>query len=178
MYLEEPVVVCEYNPEWINLFEKEKNIVLNAIGKYIEAIEHIGSTAIENLAAKPIIDILVGLKSLDDAKDCIPKLEELNYEYVQEVEITLPNRRFFRKPPKGTAKRKYHVHMVEVNNDFWIRQLLFRDYLRSNPKTLQEYETIKKLLAKKYPNNRVAYTMGKEGFILLVVEKAKQEIKK
>ncbi len=118
------------------------------------------------------------MNSLEDAKDCIPKLEELNYEYVQEVELTLPYRRFFRKPPKSIAKRKYHIHMVEINSDFWIRQLLFRDYLRSNPKILQEYETIKKLLAKKYPNNRGNYNMGKEGFVLLVVEKAKQETKK
>ncbi len=178
MFMEEPVIICEYSSEWINLFEKEKKSILNTVGEYTNTIEHIGSTAIEGLAAKPIIDILVGLNSLEDAKDCIPKLEELNYEYVQEVELILPYRRFFRKPPKSTAERKYHIHMVEINSDFWIRQLLFRDYLRSNPKILQEYETIKKLLAKKYPNNRGNYNMGKEGFVLLVVEKAKQETKK
>ena len=176
--MEEPIIVLDYDPNWVNKYEKEKKEILQVIGEFVAAIEHVGSTAIDGLAAKPIIDILIGLNSLDDAKECIPKLENINYEYVPEVEITLPNRRYFRKPPEGTGNRQFHVHMVEINCEFWKRQLLFRDYLRENPETLKEYEKMKKLLAEKYKNNRGNYTMGKEGFILLILEKAKQELGK
>ncbi|MGC9779437.1 MAG: GrpB family protein [Candidatus Heimdallarchaeota archaeon] len=102
--MEEPVIICEYSSEWINLFEKEKKSILNTVGEYTKTIEHIGSTAIEGLAAKPIIDILVGLNSFEDAKDCIPKLEELNYEYVQEVELTLHTDDFLENHQKVQLK--------------------------------------------------------------------------
>ena len=176
--MEEPIIINDYDPEWVKKYEKEKNEILQAIGEYIIAIEHIGSTAVVGLASKPIIDILIGLSSLEDAKKCIPILKKMNYEYVPEHEKILPDRRYFRKQPDGTANRKYHVHMVEINSHFWNRQLLFRDYLRKNPEVLKDYETVKRLLAKKFQNDRHSYTTGKEGFILLILEKAEKELKK
>ena len=95
--MSEKVRVVEYNPEWPTIYKQEKKLIEEKIEEYIDSIDHIGSTAVEGLVAKPIIDILIGLKSLDDAEHCIPKLEELNYEYVPEFEDVLPERRYFRK---------------------------------------------------------------------------------
>ncbi|HUT82324.1 MAG TPA: GrpB family protein [Candidatus Bathyarchaeia archaeon] len=173
--MDDSIIIHEYDEIWPMLFLNEKLKIEELIGGFIISIEHIGSTAIPDLASKPIIDILIGLKKLDDSIYCIPKLEKLNYEYVQEAEQFLPNRRFFRKPPKGTGKRKFHVHMVEFNDDFWLRQLLFRDYLRSHPESKHEYETLKKELATKFKNDRVAYTNGKDDFINSILIKAKED---
>jgi GrpB-like predicted nucleotidyltransferase (UPF0157 family) len=104
--LSEHIVIEEYDPIWKTKYEKAKDKLLEIIDEFVVAIEHIGSTAIPGLASKPVIDILIGLRSLDDAEKCIPKLIEHEYEYVQEHEKVLPNRRFFRKPTKGLGKRE------------------------------------------------------------------------
>ncbi|MHA1354359.1 MAG: GrpB family protein, partial [Candidatus Heimdallarchaeota archaeon] len=102
--MSEQVIIEEYTSQWIELFEKEKKLILSTIGQYIDCIEHSGSTS----ASKPIIDIAIGLRSLDDAVHCIPLMEKLDYQYVPEYEDELPMRRYFRKPPNGSGQRKYH----------------------------------------------------------------------
>lgn len=173
--MSEEVTIAEYNPKWKFIFESEKEILFESIGEYIQQIEHIGSTAVTGLAAKPIIDILVGVETITKAEKCIPLLEELNYQYVPEFEVELPERRYFRKPPRGLEKRKFHLHMVETTSYFWKRQLLFREYLRAHPQTKDEYAQLKKDLSVKYRNDRVAYTDSKTDFILKVLEKAQKE---
>ncbi|NHJ04763.1 MAG: GrpB family protein [Candidatus Heimdallarchaeota archaeon] len=173
--MSEEVIIVEYNPKWKSIFESEKEILLDSIGEYIQQIEHIGSTAITGLAAKPIIDILVGVETITKAEKCIPILEELNYQYVPEFEAELPERRYFRKPPRGFGKRKFHLHMVETTSYFWKRQLLFREYLSTHSQTRDEYTQLKKDLSVKYRNDRVAYTNSKTDFILKILEKAQKE---
>jgi len=173
--MSEEVIIVEYNPEWKTIFKEEKKILTKAIGEYIQYIEHIGSTAVNGLAAKPIIDILIGVKTLADTEKCIPLLEEINYQYVPEFEEELPERRYLRKPPRGLGKRKFHLHIVETTSDFWKRQLLFRDYLRAHPLTRDEYAQLKKDLSIKYRNDRVAYTDSKTDFILKVLEITQKE---
>ncbi|MBN1329425.1 MAG: GrpB family protein [Candidatus Heimdallarchaeota archaeon] len=173
--MDDSITIFEYDKNWPILFLNEKSKIEELIGGFIVSIEHIGSTAISDLASKPIIDLLIGLKKFEDSIYCIPKLEKLNYEYVPEAEQFLPNRRFFRKPPKGTGTRKFHVHLVEFNDDFWEKQLLFRDYLRSHSEAKYAYESLKKDLAKRYKNNREAYTNGKDDFIKSILLKAKEE---
>lgn len=171
----EKVRVVVYNPNWPEIYKLEKSKIMDIIGEYIVSIDHIGSTAVEGLVAKPIIDILIGLNSLDDAHLCIPKLEELNYEYVPEFEDELPDRRYLRKPPKGQGSRDFHIHMVEIKTYFWKRQLIFRDYLRKFPEVAKEYGELKLKLATELQDDRTAYTEGKTNFIYKILEKVEKE---
>lgn len=97
-----PVIVEEYNHSWPSLFEEEKNNILRSIGDKCESIEHIGSTAVPDLGAKPIIDIMIGVKSLTEADKCIGPMIELGYDYIKEHEDLMPERLFL---PRG-LKRK------------------------------------------------------------------------
>ena len=165
-----PVRIVDYDPQWPILYEEEKDRILGVIGHIVVAIEHIGSTAVPGLGAKPIIDIMIAVRYLDDAEECIEPLKSIGYEYVPEFEDSLPERRFFWKGPPEA--RKYHIHMVELTSDFWKRHLLFRDYLRTHPKVSQKYHHLKKELAAKHGSDRDAYTAAKKSFIKSVEAKA------
>ena len=168
-----PVKIVDYSPRWSVLYEEEKNKILGVIGHKVVEIEHIGSTAVPGLGAKPIIDIMVGVSRLTDAEECIEPLRSIGYEYVPEYEVEIPERRYFRKGPVNTHR---HLHMVEVVNDFWERHLLFRDYLRAHPEVASEYLALKKDLAARYGTERNSYTEAKTSFIEQVVGRARAEI--
>jgi GrpB-like predicted nucleotidyltransferase (UPF0157 family) len=159
----EKIIIVSYDPNWKILFEEEKKMIRNIVGDHIEDIRHIGSTSVEGLAAKPIIDILIGIRSLADARECVSPLGTLGYEYVPEYEKDLPMRRYFRKPVNGT--RTHHIHMVELTSHFWKIHLAFRDYLAAHRKERDEYAALKRVLAEKYPDDREAYTNAKTDFI-------------
>jgi len=169
-----PVRIVNYDHQWIVLFTNEKRLIQDVIGHIIVKIEHIGSTAVPKLGAKPIIDIIIAVNNLSDAKKCIGPLKSIGYEYVPEHENSMPERRYFHKgkPPK---EQHYHLHMVELASDFWKRHLLFRDYLRTHPEVAQEYFELKMRLATKYSSDREEYTEAKTSFIESVVSKAKAE---
>lgn len=169
---EPPVEVVNYDPIWPLIFEREKTEILSVVGKKVIVIEHVGSTAVPNLGAKPIIDIMVGIRHLSDAQDCIGPLETIGYEYVPEYEDSIPERRYFRKGPSNVPNKHYHLHMVEYDSDFWRHHLLFRDFLRSHPRAAGEYHRMKKELAAEYRLNREAYTEAKTSFIESIVAKA------
>ncbi len=159
----EKIIIKEYDPKWPKFFDSERDQIMEAIGHYVADIQHIGSTAVPGLAAKPVIDIMVGLRRLLDAQDCILPIEGMEYEYVPEFEDEFPERRYFRKMQNGI--RTHQIHMVEIGTDFWKRHLAFRDYLLKNPKTADEYAALKKELAKTFENDREAYTNAKTPFI-------------
>jgi len=167
------IVIVDYDPQWPTLYKKEREEILNVIGNIALEIEHIGSTAVQGLGAKPIIDIMVAVSHLNDAEKCLEPLRNIGYEYVPEHEEEIPERRFFNKgrPPE---EQHYHLHMVEIGSEFWKRHLLFRDYLRTNPNVAQRYNQLKKELASKYGSNREAYTKAKTSFIQSVVVKAER----
>jgi len=167
-----PVVISDYSPQWPVLYEEEKVKILEVIGQRVVEIQHIGSTAVPGLGAKPIIDIMVGVRQLADAEGCIKPLQSIGYEYVPEHEASIPERRYFRKGPVNAHR---HLHMVEVSGDFWERHLLFRDFLRTHPEVADEYLALKKGLAVKYGTERERYTDAKTSFIEQVVERARTE---
>jgi GrpB-like predicted nucleotidyltransferase (UPF0157 family) len=144
---------------WHQLFAEERTQLCNAIGVHIVAIEHIGSTSICGLSAKPIIDIAVAVQKLADVEKCIAPIGDVGYEYRGESGI--PGRHYF---VKGKP-RTHHVHMVELDSDLWRSHLWFRDYLRQHTQAAKEYENLKMELAEKYKHNREAYTEGKSVFI-------------
>ncbi len=137
------------------------------IGAYVEKIRRIGSIAILGLAAKPILDGMVGLRTLKDARACIEGLTAIGHEYAPEFEKELPFRRFFRK--SSVVGRMHHVHFVERSNaEWWDRHALFRDYVcspiqRSRAST---YGRLKRDLAERFREDRDAYTDAKTSFIV------------
>lgn len=164
------VTIAEYDSQWPVMYEEEKERILSVIGHTVVAIEHVGSTSVPGLGAKPIIDIMVAVRRLADAAACVEPLQSLGYEYVPEHEVVMPERRFFRKGLRGAGT--HHLHMVEQTSEFWERHLLFRDYLRAHPKVAQQYYALKKELAARYGSDRSSYTDAKTPFIESVVNQA------
>jgi GrpB-like predicted nucleotidyltransferase (UPF0157 family) len=163
------IEICPYSWEWPKWFAAER-VVLEMLFSSLDVhIEHIGSTAVPGLGAKPIIDILWGAPSLSVIEAKIPALVALDYEYMPEHEAVFPNRRFFAKPK--IRPRRYHLHTVELNTDFWYEHLAFRDTLRSDPKLARKYESWKRELAARFGLDRQAYTDGKDPFVHPVLER-------
>ena len=165
------VVIIDYDPQWPILYEEEKGRILEAVGHLIVAIEHVGSTAVPGLGAKPIIDIMVAVSDLADARQCIDPLQGIGYEYAPELDASMPQRRYF---DKGPAEARIHLHMVELASEFWQRHLLFRGFLRDHPQVAQEYEQLKRELAARYGPDRVGYTEAKTSFIRSVEDRARR----
>jgi GrpB-like predicted nucleotidyltransferase (UPF0157 family) len=170
----DPVIIVSYDPRWPPMYEEEKALIVGAMGRWLAAIEHIGSTSVPGLGAKPIIDIMVGVRSLDDAQYCIEPLAAVGYVYKPQYEQEMPERRYFNKGPQDNHR---HLHMVELGGEFWQRQLLFRNYLRAHPEAAQAYEALKRDLAAHYGQDREGYTEAKTEFIRSIGEKAQAEMK-
>lgn len=175
--VKEDVAVVEYDPRWPVMFERERLHLMSCLpGDLIRRIEHFGSTAVPGLAAKPIIDILVEVTSLDETKQrIVPILEAQQYEYFWRPswgDDTPPFYAWFIKRGKE-GNRTHHIHMVESHFEHWDR-LLFRDYLIEHSGLAMEYGDLKKKLSGVHRNDRVTYTEAKGDFIRSVTENAKQ----
>jgi GrpB-like predicted nucleotidyltransferase (UPF0157 family) len=175
--LQDEVSIVPYDSAWPRMFEEEKKHLLECLPPELNRrIEHFGSTAIPGLAAKPIVDMLVEVASLEETKARIaPLLEAQGYDYFWRAthgEDGPPFYAWFIKR-NSAGVRTHHIHMVESDFEHWDR-LLFRDYLIDHPQTAKEYETLKLALARDHPNDRVAYTNGKAEFIAKVTQVAKE----
>jgi|SRR3989344_1891384 len=164
------VRLVSHNPKWAELFEQEKSLLLKTFGDRILAIEHIGSTAIPGLPAKPIIDINVAISSLKDIGIFIKELPKLGYEYIPERMFA--DRKFF---PKGPAEeRTHHLNLVEITSETeWKDKLLFRDYLRIHQEAREIYSKVKQGLADKHPDNREEYRKQRSVFVDSIIKRAK-----
>ncbi len=172
-----PVVISDYDDSWPAQFEEEKELLEGAIGEIVTSIEHIGSTSIPGLAAKPVIDLMVGVRTLDDAEECIAPIEKLGYIYVPEFEGTMPERRYFRRTA-ANGSTTHQLHMVTEPGAFWQRHIEFCDYLRAHPKVSVEYSKLKRTLAESFGTDRHGYTIAKGDFIRRVERKAQQWARK
>ncbi len=164
----DPVSIVDYDARWPEVYEQEKRLIVAAIGPWLAGIEHIGSTSVPGLAAKPIIDIFVGVRSLDDAQHCIAPLATAGYVF--KPDDTIPGRRYFNKGPQDNHR---HLHMVELGGEIWQDQLLFRNYLRARPDMAAAYAALKRTLAETFHADREGYTDAKTHFIQLVLRAAK-----
>ena len=154
------VKLVPYEPKWTELFEAEKDTLLNAIGDYVSDIEHIGSTSVPGLKAKPIIDMIAAVKDLSVYAQLIEPLGKLGYEFMPER--VFDDRVFF---PKGLQEnRTHHLSLVVENSAGWTEPIAFRDYLRNSPHERQAYQALKERLAEQFPNDRVSYTKAKSIF--------------
>jgi GrpB-like predicted nucleotidyltransferase (UPF0157 family) len=161
------VQLSPHREEWHQVFEREKTTILDAIGEHVLEIEHVGSTAICGIVAKPILDIMVGIAKYEEGEKCVTGLKTLDYEYKGQNGV--PERHYFGKG----VPRTHHLHMVAVGSDFWIHHLLFRDYLTANRQVAEEYNDLKLDLAARFPDDREVYTNGKESFVQKVLQSAK-----
>jgi len=166
-------IVVPYRAEWPQLFAREADLLAHAFQGTGAVIEHIGSTAVAGLGAKPVIDIMIGLSSLVDAERRVHELARLDYQYVPQYEAELPDRRYFRKPFQ--RPRTHHLHIVELGSDFWVRHLLFRDYLRAHPETAAAYYELKKRLAAESNASGMDYTELKSPFVTDVLRRAQSQ---
>jgi GrpB-like predicted nucleotidyltransferase (UPF0157 family) len=166
------IVVCDYDPNWPILFEQESTRIKQALGPFALAIEHAGSTSVAGLPSKPIIDMLVAVPSLEQAKQrWIAPIKTLGYTYMPEYVSWLPGELFFRKGPPGPWT--HHMHVMELSCPRWEALLVFRDYLRAHPETAQAYADIKRDLAASSIDNIAAYRNGKTVFVEETTAKAR-----
>lgn len=180
--------------EWPQGFKKIQSELLKVLASFRPKIEHIGSTAVEALSAKPIIDILVGIKKDDRLDDLVHPLIDNKYIYYERYNLQMPYRRFFVKHKDGYVNptipkiisaydeipsdteehsmRLAHIHIVTYNSHHWIRHIAFRDYLRKNPRARSTYQSIKEALSLKEWSNANAYNEAKDAFMKATEQKA------
>jgi len=165
---EAPIVIADYDPQWPREFEAEKQLLRVALAPWlVGSIEHVGSTAVPGLASKPIIDIMAPVHTLIDSRPAIEALKRLNYCY---AEYRPDLMHWFCKP--SPQKRTHHLHLIPLQSRLWRERLCFRNRLREDEKLATEYESLKKLLAAMYPEDRQAYTDAKDSFVREIVADA------
>jgi GrpB-like predicted nucleotidyltransferase (UPF0157 family) len=165
------ITIANYDAQWPQQYEAERKRLMEVIGRRVIAIEHVGSTAVPGLAAKPIIDIMVAVRQLGDARVCVAPLESIGYQYVPVTENEIPDRLFFHRFVNRV--RTHHVHITPLNSPFWDSHLLFRGTLRANPLIARDYEALKRRLAVEYGDDRLGYTYAKTDFIEGVLARAR-----
>lgn len=162
------VVVLPYSPDWPEQFETLHALLRDVFTETDIVIEHIGSTAVPGLAAKPVIDIALGAPTLERIEAKIDALAEDGFDYVRKYERELPMRRYFVRPPMDSLLR-VHLHGLVSGDDHWQRHLAFRDALRNDPTMRERYQSLKLLLAERHADDKSAYTEAKAPFILEVL---------
>lgn len=162
---EAPIEIFEYNPAWPDLFQVERDLLQHHLAPWLVSnIEHIGSTAVPGLAAKPIIDIMAPVANLESARPAIAAAGQLGYVYYPYKPELM---HWFCKP--SAAHRTHHLHLVPFSSDLWRDRLTFRDVLRQNRQLAAEYEDLKRHLAEVHRHDREAYTEGKSEFVAKVL---------
>lgn len=165
------VILSSYSDLWAQEFEKDCNRILALLGNKVKRIEHVGSTSIPGMAAKPIIDIAVAVEHLSVIDDCaIALLNQIGFEYVPKEDF--PNRMFFRRGKWGNGT--HHLHVYENESEEWKNIILFRDYLLEHPDVAAQYLNLKRELAEICPD-RQTYTSRKAPFIQNILAEAKKE---
>ena len=157
-----------YQKKWSGEFEKERQRLLKKLGNLVVDVQHIGSTSVPGLTAKPIIDMSAGVRRFKDAKKLTKPLRELGYNFDRPFQ----NQIFFAKGPD--AKRTHYLHVMRYNGAKWRNDAVFRDYLRTHSKRAKAYTTLKVKLAKRYQNERQKYSDGKDRFIKETLRLAKK----
>lgn len=163
----DPIEVTPYHPDWPARFADWRDRLLGELGPAALRVDHIGSTAVPGLPAKPIIDIHVGVADVDDERSYVPAIERCG--------IALRSReaghRYFR--PAGDRPRDVQVHVSRATSDWYRSHLLFRDFLRSDAPTREAYGRLKKQLAATHREDRIAYNEAKTAFILDALDRAR-----
>ncbi|AKG54070.1 glutamate-rich GrpB [Dehalogenimonas sp. WBC-2] len=169
-----PIILSEHKPEWQDSYQKEKTLLEQYIGKRnIIRINHIGSTAVTGLIAKPTIDILAEIEDNADTQRLISNMESCGYLYKEQPKNPAPHMMFLKGyTPDGFKGQAFHVH-VRFKGDW--DELHFRDYLLAHPDAAENYGKLKLDLQKKYEHDRDGYTNAKTDFIMRITSSARVE---
>ena len=166
---EEPISLSPYDPDWPELFETERRQLEHLLKPWlVGSIEHIGSTAVPGMLAKPVIDIMAGVHSLAASIGAKSAVHEIGYLYFP---YRPDQMHWFCKP--SLERRTHHLHLVPFQGPLWNDRLLFRDYLRNVPETATSYRELKVRLAARFRDDREAYTDGKSEFVETVLRRAR-----
>lgn len=161
--IHEPVELVACDPVWPRMFETERARLLSMFPTAFIVIEHIGSTAVPGMSAKPIIDILAGVESFGDFETLSSRLCERGYSTSAGFNAAMSDRKWFMRWADG--RRTHHLHVVVHGADFWSDRLAFRARLRANPDAATRYESLKINLAARFRDDREAYTQAKAEFV-------------
>ena len=167
-------LISPYDCQWPALFDEERRRLAEALVPWLDGgIRHIGSTAIAGLAAKPIVDMIAGVRDLEEARAAFPPLRQLGYAHD-------PHRpheaHHFAKAAAAGSEIRYGLHLTEPGSALWRERLAFRDALRADRALALEYEALKRRLARLHPDDVGAYTDGKRAFVARVLEDAGIEL--
>ncbi len=165
MTLDEPIHLCDWDPRWPALFALEAERIAAGLPEKI-AIEHIGSTAVEGLPAKPIIDVMLGAEPHHDIAGVRSALVDLGYEDMGEAGV--PGRLYFRR----RAETDFNIALVARGGSIWISNIALRDYLRTNPEAAREYAEIKSSAFRSGIGSLLAYSDYKSAVVTALIDRA------
>jgi GrpB-like predicted nucleotidyltransferase (UPF0157 family) len=160
--------IVDYDPDWPTLAAAEMSAIQTALGELAARLEHIGSTSVPGLAAKPIIDLQLSVTRIDPVDAYRQPLERLGYLFVPDPDFS--DWHFFAKPPE--RPRTSHLHVVEAGGAHERRHLAVRDHLRAHPDEARDYESLKRRLAAGHPQDRLAYIEGKDPYVAALEQRA------
>ncbi len=166
-----PILVVDYDPNWPIIFAELSRVIAECLGELASAIEHVGSTSVPGLAAKPIVDFDVVVESRRAVLESIGRLARLGY--IHQGDLGVPGREAFRhggdeEVPRDGLGRKWPTHNLYVcsqDSEALAEHLAFRDFMRQNPKEATAYAELKRGLAKQFPHDMDAYVEGKTDFV-------------
>jgi GrpB-like predicted nucleotidyltransferase (UPF0157 family) len=160
---DEPIVVERYDPEWPRRFESERVLLEQVLAPWLkQGVHHVGSTAVPDLASKPIIDMVAGVRDLQEARAAFGPLCEQSYRYASHRPGIAHH---FEKPSSHLSGLMHGLHLTEPGSDLWNERLAFRDALRAEPGLAAQYEAMKLSLAYEHGADLEAYTRGKRTFV-------------
>lgn len=163
----EPVVIVDYDPGWADLFDALRSQMLSLLGDLAAGVEHVGSTAVPGLAAKPIVDLDMLLRSNADMPAAIRRLATGGYVHLGDLGV--PGREAFATPPQSIP---HHLYVCPPESPEYRRHLAFRNYLRSHNAEAAAYGDLKRGLAMQFRDDRAAYTDGKSAFVAEILRRA------
>ncbi len=167
------VHLVNHDPRWSSYFAELASEILVAIDHSRAQVEHVGSTSVPGLSAKPLLDIAVGIPQPIDNEAAITALEPIGFEFQQDLGIY--GGLFFTVSASPTS-RVAHLHVVDIDDFQWRWYLAFRDGLRSDPRLASEYETVKQAAAQANPGDRDAYTKAKFDWVLATVNRLDRSV--
>lgn len=175
--MKHPVIIVDYDSQWPVIYEEEQVKIMDVIGHKVKAIEHIGSTAVPGLGAKPIVDMIAGVSDFSEAEECVRLLQE----HLGFIDTTPePDQEDWYycigNKTKPEETNTIHLHLVKYESYHWKKHILFRDFLRANQDVAKEYYELKKKLSEKYGSDREGYTNAKNSFIESVLKRIQNTV--
>ncbi len=160
--------IVDHDPAWAAMATEELRRIAEALGDVAVRLEHVGSTAVPGLAAKPIVDLQVAVAAMEPRERYVAPLEGLGYLFAPTPES--PDFHFFGRPP--VRPRTHHVHVCPHGSEHELRHLAVRDYLRAHPDEAASYAALKRAVAARHPQDRLAYIAGKDAHVAALERRA------